>query len=124
MPQHVFMGLCTIGTGFLFIAMNLPFALGKVRPNRFYCIPAAAFFRSNEEAWYDISRYGGRKALLWTFPLFLLGVLLLILPLDPWLANKWTNLALAAGPPTHCYNLPVIQTNHYAWRKRKSKMAT
>lgn len=117
MTNQVFMGLCTIATGFLFVAMNLPFALGKVRPNRFYCIPAAFPYRSQEDAWYDINRYGGRQAIFWTVPLYVLGLLMIILPIDPWLANKWVSIALAAGPPTLCYNIPFLLTVAYTWRK-------
>jgi hypothetical protein len=118
MPQHVFTGLCDIATGLLFIAANLPFALRKVRPNRFYGVPAAFFFRSDETAWYEINEYGGRQQIVWTLPLFLAGILTMLLPLDPWLANKAFLIALAAGPPTLCYNIPFIITTWHAWKKR------
>ena len=78
-------GILDIGVAILFLGISIPLVLGKIPVNSVYGFRFAKSFES-DDLWFTINRYGGRQLILWSIPIALLGLAVLLFPF------------LAAGP--------------------------
>ncbi len=78
-------------------ALAVPLVRGRVAPNRWYGARWRRAFES-EELWYAINRHAGRRLLVWSAVVALVGVAALLVPLEadsPWV------LPLALAPAVY-----------------------
>jgi hypothetical protein len=93
--------------GLLIIASAIPLARRSIGRNRFYGIRLPESYRS-DDAWYAINQYGGKRLILWAFPLVLVGIACFFLPL-----RAHSVLTIMAGlAPLLFVFVPAIE----AWR--------
>lgn len=94
MTLTLVLALCHIGGAFIVSMISIPLVKGKIPPNQTHGIRIRQAFESDEN-WYAINRYGGKAMILWSIPIFLVGVFLLVLsfvaPIDP---SNWPLLIL------------------------------
>lgn len=90
-PLALILGLIWTLVGLLMAGLAIPLVRGRIRPNHFYGVRFAESFQS-DEAWFAINRFGGKRLLLWSVPIVLLGVVTLFLPV-----SRHPMLALALG---------------------------
>lgn len=74
------LGLTWTLVGLLIAASAIPLVRGRVPPNRFYGVKFRECYQS-DEAWFAINHFGGKRLLLWSIPIVLLGIVTLFLPL-------------------------------------------
>lgn len=79
-PIALTLGVIWTLVGLLIAALAIPLARGRVRPNRFYGVRFPESFQS-DEAWFAINRFGGKRLLLWSPAMILLGIAVLFFPL-------------------------------------------
>ena len=94
-----------------FIGISMPLVLGKVSMNRTYGIRFAKSFES-EELWFKINRYGGWQLIIWSIPIAVLGLVVLVFPT---LATGPINfLLVTCAVPLICILAAVMTSYHYA----------
>ena len=59
----------------------LPLLLGKIERNKWYGFRGPKAFES-EENWIKINRYGARRMILWCLPVIIVGLIILLFPLE------------------------------------------
>lgn len=96
----LFLGLINIGTALLLIVLSVPLAKRKIKMNYFYGVRIRQAFES-EENWFTINEYGGKQLITWSMPMFLVGVICLLVPMDD-LNNVVLLGVLGVGPMTLC----------------------
>ena len=80
--SNIVLGLSNIFCAILFIAISIPLVLGKIPMNSFYGVRLKKSYDS-EENWYKINKYGGKQLIIWSIPLFIIGIItLLSSPID------------------------------------------
>ncbi|WP_061810068.1 SdpI family protein [Rossellomorea vietnamensis] len=106
--SNIGVSLTHMSASLIFIGISLPLLLGKIRMNTYYGIRISTSFES-DEAWYKINRYGALQMIVWSVPLFLIGIIVLFLP--PF--TETTEVILVFLP---CMWLvpPVVRTFFYA----------
>jgi uncharacterized membrane protein len=83
-----------IGLGALTGIISVPLLFDLVPPNRFYGIRLRASFAS-EQSWYAINRFGGKRFLLFSAEVMLLGFVCRAFPDAPfWLPISFLFLTL------------------------------
>src|SRR5258708_2228688 len=94
-------------TGLLCIGLAIPLVRGQVGRNGLYGIRFPQSFQS-DDAWFAINRFGGKRLIVWSIPLIVIGIVLLFLPLQ-----SHTALTLTLGfAPLVFILIPVVE----AWR--------
>jgi len=73
------LGLYCIFFAALIIGISIPLYLGKVKKNRWYGVRIPKAFTSDDN-WYKINRYGGKRMIIWSIPLAVLGIATLFFP--------------------------------------------
>ncbi len=94
-------------TGLLSVVLAIPLARGKVRRNALYGVRFPESFQS-DEAWFAINRFGGRRLIVWSIPIVLIGIVSFFLPLQ---SHTWLTVVLGFAPLIFLL-LPVVE----AWR--------
>jgi hypothetical protein len=97
-------GVSWMFTGILLIAVAVPLAMGRVPRNALYGVRFRKSFAS-DQAWLDINRYGGRRLILWSIPLVIIGIVAMFMPMEdrPGLA-----LTMGLAPMVFIF-IPVIE---------------
>ena len=88
------LGISNICMAVVFILLGIPMLKRQVPMNRWYGARIKKSFES-EENWYRINAYSAKQLILWSFPLMILGMATLFLPLAE--HPGWTQ-ALALSP--------------------------
>ena len=102
------LGITCVSSAALFVVLSVALLQGNVKMNRWYGFRIKKAF-SSEENWYKINRYGARRVMLWSAPLFLAGVVALCLPFGSAdHVNLPLVLAFASAPLVVL--IPVIET--------------
>jgi len=106
------LGLINIGTALLLIVLSVPLAKRKIKMNYFYGVRIRKAFES-EENWFTINEYGGKQLIIWSTPMFLVGLLCFLVPMeDP--NNVVLLPVLGVGPMTLCILGALIRILIYA----------
>lgn len=84
-PIALALGLTWSLAGLLIAALAVPLVRGRIRRNHFYGVRFPESFQS-DEAWFAINRFGGKRLLVWSVPIVLLGIAAFFLPLRSHLA--------------------------------------
>lgn len=87
-------GLACILSALITIALAIPLFMGKVKRNALYGVRILQAFES-EEAWLHLNRYGAKRLIAWSIPVFVLGVVALFIPLEQ---RPWFAVALGCAP--------------------------
>ena len=71
--ENILLGISNLSIAVLVILMSIPLFRGDVKMNRIY---GARFKKSfvSDENWYKINRYAAKQLIMWSIPLFLLGI--------------------------------------------------
>lgn len=94
----------------LFImALAIPLILGRIGPNRLYGVRLPQAFQS-EQAWYAINSFGGKRMIVWSVPVLLVGIASFFLRLQ---ANTGLTLALGFAPLLFVL-MPAIESWRFA----------
>ena len=88
------LGTSLVGLAAVMILLGIPLLMRKIPMNRWYGARFKKSFES-EENWYRINAYSAKQLILWSFPLMILGMATLFLPLEE--HPGWTQ-ALALSP--------------------------
>lgn len=107
LPSKV-LGASNIFIALLVIGISIPLAYNKIPMNKTYGIRFKQSFESQEK-WYKINAYGGRQLIVWSIPLFLLGVAAIFLPL----AGRHFWIVVIACAPL-IYLVPTLISYMYA----------
>lgn len=107
LPSKV-LGISNIIVALLVISISIPLVSNKIPMNRIYGIRFKQSFASQEK-WYKINAYGGRQLIVWSIPLFLLGVATIFLPLSE--KHFWI-MVIACAPLI--YLVPTLISYLYA----------
>ncbi|HEV7299779.1 MAG TPA: SdpI family protein [Tepidisphaeraceae bacterium] len=109
-PIAITIGISWTVVGLLCIALAIPLVRGHVGRNAFYGVRFPQSFQS-DDAWVAINRFGGKRLVVWSIPLMLIGLVAFFLPLQ---SN--TSLTLLFGfAPLIFVLMPVFE----AWRFAK-----
>ena len=84
--------------------LAVPLARGRARRNALYGVRFAKSFRS-EQAWAEINRYGGKRMIIWSLPLIVVGVTPSFLPFE---SRTALTSFLAFAPPAFVL-APVVE---------------
>jgi hypothetical protein len=87
----IVVGIGVTLSGLLCIGLAIPLALGRVRRNGMYGVRFRESLRS-DDAWVAINRFGGRRLIVWSLPVLVIGAGAFFLPLQ-----ARPGLALAVG---------------------------
>ncbi len=71
----IFYVILCVGIGILFVALGIPLARGKVKPNAMYGLRVGETM-ADERVWYEANRVSGRELVRFGALLILLAVLL------------------------------------------------
>jgi uncharacterized membrane protein len=103
-------GISWTVSGLLCIALAIPLVRRQVGRNAFYGVRFPQSFAS-DDAWLAINRYGGKRLIVWSIPLIVIGITSFFLPL-----RSRTGLTLVLGfAPVIVVLIPVLE----AWRFAK-----
>lgn len=107
-----------VGTGWtlaalVIITLAIPLVRGRISPNGFYGVRLPESFQS-DDAWYSINRFGGKRLILWSVPLLLVGIACFFLPLQ---ANTGLTLTLGFVPLIFVL-IPAFESWRYARKFR------
>ncbi len=103
--------LIDIVLGLTLIGIGIPLALGKIPMNQAYGVRFAKSFES-DELWFKINRYGGKQFIIWSIPITLLGLIVLVFPT---LATGTRNfLLVCCAAPIVFVLIAVIMSYRYA----------
>ncbi len=106
-------GISWTAVGLLCIGLAIPLVRGQVRRNVLYGVRFPQSFQS-DEAWFAINRFGGRRLIIWSVPLVVIGIASFFLPLQ-----SHTGLALTLGfAPLIFLLIPVVESWRFARRYR------
>jgi hypothetical protein len=106
-------GLSWTFIGLLTTALCIPLVRGRVGRNPFYGIRFPQSFQS-DEAWFAINRFGGKRMIIWSIPMIVIGIVSFFLPLQ-----SRTLLTLTLGfAPLIFILIPAIEIWQFARRYR------
>jgi len=110
-PVAMIIGVSWTLTGLLVIAVSIPLVRGWVGRNGWYGVRLPQSFQS-DDAWLAINRFGGKRLIVWSVPLVIVGMVSLFLPLQSHPAA-----ALAVGfVPCICIVMAGFEIFHFARR--------
>ncbi len=93
-PVAITLGCGWTIAGLVIFGLSIPLVRGKIPRNSLYGVRLPQSFQS-DEAWFAINRFGGRRLLVWSMPLVLLGIVCFFLPLQ---AHPGLTLTLGFAP--------------------------
>ncbi len=97
--------------GLAMFGLALPLVRERVGRNALYGIRLRESLRS-DDAWFAINRYGGKRLIVWSIPLILVGAVSLFLPLR---SHAALTLALGFAPLVFVV-IPVVESWRFARR--------
>lgn len=77
--ENIFYALINIGSAFLFTVLAIPLYKEKVKMNSLYGVKFPQSYKSDEK-WYRINKYGAKRMIIWSVPIFTAGIIILFLP--------------------------------------------
>lgn len=104
--SRLIIGLADLVVSLLFMALAVPLIRKQVPRNGIFGFRIRKAYESDEN-WYAINAYGGRKLLLWSVPIVVLGVTALAMPLGK-AALAWFSYAPLI------ILAPIVETLAYA----------
>jgi len=78
--SSIILGLSNIIVALLIVGISIPLVMRRIPMNHIYGVRFKKSFES-EDNWYTINSYGGKQLIIWSIPLFIIGVLTFFLPL-------------------------------------------
>jgi len=106
-------GMSWTVAGLLCIGLGIPLVRGRIGPNALYGVRFPQSFQS-DDAWFAINRFGGKRLIVWSIPLIVIGIISFFLPL-----RSHTGLTLALGfAPLVFILIPVVESWRFARRYR------
>lgn len=102
MAPHTVLGLFHISISIIICISCIPLTKGKVPLNYLYGIRTAKALES-EENWYKINKYGARQFIIWSIPLALIGIAVLLIPIE----NDFLYSLLISAPLL--YIIPAVK---------------
>ncbi len=75
------LGLSNIIVACLIIGMSIPLIMDKISMNQIYGFRFSKSFESKEN-WYKINRFGGKQLIIWSIPLFFIGIITFFLSIE------------------------------------------
>jgi hypothetical protein len=110
-PVSITVGISWTVCGLVSIALAIPLVRGQVARNPLYGVRFAQSFAS-DDAWLAINRYGGKRLIIWSIPILVIGIASLLIPLQ-----SRTALTLAVGfGPLIFVLIPVLESWRFARR--------
>ena len=97
--------------GLLCIVLAVPLVRGQVGRNALYGVRFPQSFQS-DDAWFAINRFGGKRMIVWSIPMIIVGIISLFLPLR---MHPGLGLALAFAPLSFVL-IPLLETWRFARR--------
>ncbi|WP_078544622.1 SdpI family protein [Litchfieldia alkalitelluris] len=76
---NISMAIYNIASGLLFVGISIPLYKERIKMNYLYGVRFSQSFKSDEN-WYKINKYGAKRMMIWSIPLFIIGVIILFLP--------------------------------------------
>jgi uncharacterized membrane protein len=104
-------GISWTVVGLLCIGLAVPLVRGQVGRNAFYGVRFPESFQS-DEAWFAINRFGGRRFIVWSVPLVVIGIASFFLRLQ---SHTGVTLAIGFAPLVFIF-IPVLETWRFARR--------
>lgn len=106
---HIAFATILIVESLLSLGLSIPLYREKIKMNHSYGIMLGKSFES-EENWYKINKYGAKRLMFWSIPLFVLGVITIFLP--P--LNEYLKFIFSFTP--FIVLIAAIETNRYSKR--------
>jgi len=106
------LGSINIGTALLLIVLSIPLVKRKIKMNDFYGVRIKKAFES-EENWFNINEYGGKQLIIWSMPMFLVGIICFLISMEDPNAIVLP-LILGFAPMTVCIVGALIRILEYA----------
>lgn len=91
---NIVIGTANIVISLLYIVLSIPMIRGSVKMNGIYGARFSKSFES-EENWYKINKYTGKRMVIWSIPLFLIGVASFFIPMEE---NSVISIVLSFAP--------------------------
>ena len=79
--ENIYLGSTLLAVAILFIALSIPLVKRKVKMNPWYGVRIPKAFES-EENWYKINAYGGKRLMIWSSALALIGIAAFFIPME------------------------------------------
>ena len=96
--ENIYLGSTILAVSTLFIALSIPLMKRKVKMNGWYGVRIPKAFES-EKNWYKINAYGGKRLMIWSSALALIGIAAFFIPLDQGSSsNSALRILLAFSP--------------------------
>ncbi|HPQ45546.1 MAG TPA: SdpI family protein [Syntrophales bacterium] len=76
----IILGISNIFVASLIVGVSIPLVMRKIPMNHIYGVRFKKSYES-EDNWYKINNYGGKQLIIWSVPLFIIGILTFFLPL-------------------------------------------
>ncbi|WP_226667552.1 SdpI family protein [Metabacillus litoralis] len=77
--DNIIIGILNISCGLLFVGLSIPLYKERIKMNHLYGVRFSESFES-EENWYKINKYGAKRMMIWSIPLFVIGITIVFLP--------------------------------------------
>lgn len=77
--DNIIVGILNIFCGLLFVGLSIPLYKERIKMNHLYGVRFSNSFVSDEN-WYKINKYGAKRMMLWSIPLFVIGITIIFLP--------------------------------------------
>jgi len=106
-------GISWTVVGLVCIGLAVPLVRGQVGRNALYGVRFPQSFQS-DDAWFAINRFGGRRLIVWSIPLIVMGIVSFFLPLQ---SRTGLTLVLGFGPLIFIL-IPVVEAWRFARRYR------
>jgi len=78
--SSILLGFYNIGLAAMYIVMSIPLLKGHVKMNKLYGIRVKKAFES-DETWYKVNAYGAKRIIIWSLPLFIVGIVCFFVPI-------------------------------------------
>ncbi len=79
--ENIVIAAINIFCGLLFVGLAIPLYKGKVKMNYLYGVRFSNSFKSDEN-WYKINKYGAKRMMIWSIPVFVVGLYALFVPVS------------------------------------------
>ncbi|MBM7604617.1 hypothetical protein JOC75_002620 [Metabacillus crassostreae] len=77
--ENIIIAILNISCGLLFVGLSIPLYKERIKMNHLYGVRFSKSFESDEN-WYKINKYGAKRMMLWSIPLFVIGIITIFLP--------------------------------------------
>lgn len=105
---NIILGLSNVITAIIMILVVIPLKNGSIKMNQIYGMRISKAFESDEN-WYKINKYGANRFIIWTIPLFIIGLITFFIPFN----NNGILIPIFALAPLIII-IPTVETYIYA----------